>query len=61
MGTLDRGPWGDGSPRRDTGADFLGQQSSAGNDAGLELALARLIRWLGRRRTGRGKPAPSEE
>jgi hypothetical protein len=59
MGTLDRGPWVDGSPRRDPGADFLGEQSSVGNNAGVDLALARLIRWFGQRRDARRKRGSS--
>ncbi|MQA32562.1 hypothetical protein [Modestobacter roseus] len=52
MGTLDRGPWGrDG--RHDPNGGFLGEQASVGNAAGPDLAVARLIRWLGRRRDAR--------
>jgi hypothetical protein len=40
-------------PQVDPNAQFLGQQSSVGNNAGLDLALYRLIRWLMNRR----KPA----
>ena len=59
MGTLDSGPWRDDVRRSD--ADFLGQQSSVGNNAGIDLALARLVRWLGARRQARRQQRSRKE
>jgi hypothetical protein len=53
-GPAERDPWHAPDP------SFLGEQSQAGqgNHAGPELALARLVRWMGgRRRTRESREA----
>lgn len=44
----------DSDGKLDPNAQFLGQQASTGNSAGIELGLQRLVRWWSVRRGGRG-------
>lgn len=53
MAKRDPGPWGDRPPSRTPRADFLGEQSMASQDGGIEQAVVRLVGWLGRRRAER--------